>query len=153
MTLKTPYANQYAASGPNSLIDGIKGGNEFRTGDWQGFYGTDIQAEVRFDEPRNLSMFGVSAIRDQKSWIFYPAQVDIEISTDGSSFEKLSPISIQSADPTDKNPDNMQFIIESNKSTTVKAIRYTIKNPGVCPDWHLGKGNKTWVFLDELIFR
>ena len=153
LTLKTPYANQYAASGPNSLIDGIKGGNEFRTGDWQGFYGTDIQAEVRFDEPRNLSSFGVSAIRDQKSWIFYPAQVDIEISTDGSSFEKLSPISIKSADPTDKNPDNMQFIVESNKSTTIKAIRYTIKNPGVCPDWHLGKGNKTWVFLDELIFK
>ena len=34
----------------------------------------------------------------------------------------------------------------------VKAIRYTIKNQGVCPEWHLGAGNPTWIFLDELIF-
>jgi hypothetical protein len=31
-------------------------------------------------------------------------------------------------------------------------IRYRIVNPGVCPDWHLGNGNKTWMFLDELIY-
>ena len=153
LNLKTNYANQYAASGPNSLIDGIKGGNEFRTGDWQGFYGTDVQAEIIFDEPRNISQFGVSAIRDQKSWIFYPSQIDIEISNDGKTFQKLSPIQIKSADPSDKNPENMEFILDSHKSTSVKSIRYSIKNPGVCPDWHLGKGNETWVFLDELIFR
>jgi hypothetical protein len=153
LTIQTPYANQYAASGPNSLIDGIKGGNEFRTGDWQGFWGTDIQAEVRFDEPRKLSQYGVSAIRDQKSWIFFPAEIQIEVSKDGKTFEKLPPIILKGATPGDKNPENMEFINDSNQNTEVKAIRYTIKNPGICPDWHLGKGNKTWVFLDELIFR
>ena len=47
----------------------------------------------------------------------------------------------------------MEFVIDSYKPTSIKAIRYTIKNPGVCPEWHLGEGNKTWLFLDELIFR
>jgi hypothetical protein len=153
LKLQTPYANQYAASGPNSLIDGIKGGNEFRTGDWQGYYGTDIKAEVSFDTPINASQFGVSAIRDQKSWIFFPSQIDIEISADGKTFQKLAPIQIKKADPTDKNPERMEFILDSYKPSSIKAIRYTIKNPGICPDWHLGKGNKTWLFLDELIYR
>jgi hypothetical protein len=153
LNLQTKYANQYAASGTNSLIDGIKGGNEFRTGDWQGFYGTDVKAEVTFDSPRNLSQFGVSVIRDQKSWIFFPSQIEIEVSADGKTFQKLAPIQIKKADPTDKNPENIEFVIDSYKPSAIKAIRYTIKNPGVCPDWHLGKGNKTWLFLDELIFR
>jgi predicted alpha-1,2-mannosidase len=153
LNLQTQYANQYAASGPNSLIDGIKGGNEFRTGDWQGFFGTDVKAEVTFDSLRNLSQFGVSVIRDQKSWIFFPSQIEIEVSADGKTFQKLAPIQIKKADPTDKNPENIEFVIDSYKPSAIKAIRYTIKNPGVCPDWHLGKGNKTWLFLDELIFR
>lgn len=152
LILKNPYANQYAASGPNSLIDKIKGGNEFRTGDWQGYFGTDIHAEVKFKEPVELSLFGVSTIRDQKSWIFYPKEIDIEISENGSTFEKLSPILIPKASDGDLNPENIEFTTIIPKSKPIKAIRYTIKNPGVCPDWHLGKGNPTWLFVDELLF-
>jgi hypothetical protein len=37
LELKSTYSNQYAAGGKKALIDGITGGNEFRTGDWQGF--------------------------------------------------------------------------------------------------------------------
>jgi hypothetical protein len=25
------------------------------------------------------------------------------------------------------------------------------KNIGVCPDWHPGKGEKAWIFVDEII--
>ena len=25
------------------------------------------------------------------------------------------------------------------------------KNYGICPDWHLGSGGKTWLFVDEII--
>ena len=152
LTLKTPYANQYAASGENSLIDKIQGGNEFRTGDWQGFFGTDIQAEVKFKDPIELSSFGISTIRDQKSWIFYPSQIEIEISENGSSFVKLSPIVIPKAEEGEENPENKEFTMKIPKAKAIKAIRYTIKNPGVCPDWHLGKGNPTWLFVDELLF-
>ena len=152
LTLKTPYANQYAASGTNSLIDNIQGANEFRTGDWQGFFGVDIEAEVKFKEPLELSSFGVSSIRDQKSWIFYPSKIEIEISENGINFEKLSPIIIPKAQQGDLNPENKEFSIKIAKSKAIKTIRYKIKNPGVCPDWHLGNGNPTWLFLDELLF-
>ena len=79
MNLQTQYANQYAASGPNSLIDGIKGGNEFRTGDWQGYYAKDLVTEVKFDIPRQLKEIGLSCLQDMKSWIFYPNSIELEI--------------------------------------------------------------------------
>jgi len=152
LELNTKYANQYAAAGSNSLIDGLRGGKEFRTGDWQGFYGEDVSAIVRFDEVKTLTEIGASFIRDQKSWIFLPESITIEISEDGDKFENLPIINISKASPIDENPKTVEFTINVEPKT-IKAIRYTIKNPGLCPDWHLGKGNKTWLFIDELLFK
>ncbi len=151
--INSKYSNQYSASGENALIDGLRGGNDFRTGDWQGYYGDNILAEVNFDSIRYLSSFGISAFRDLKSWIFYPSQIEIEVSSDGKTFKKLSPINIKKAESSDVIPQKMEFIIDTYKPTEVKSIRYKITNPGSCPEWHLGKGNKTWMFLDELVFR
>ncbi|HPJ54237.1 MAG TPA: glycoside hydrolase family 92 protein, partial [Flavobacteriales bacterium] len=42
ITLDSEYANQYAAGGDGALIDGIRGGADFRTGAWQGYQGQDV---------------------------------------------------------------------------------------------------------------
>ena len=153
LSLNSKYSNQYAASGENALIDGIRGGSEYRTGDWQGYFGEDILAEVKFDQPRKINEVGISCIRDQKSWIFLPSEIQIEVSTDGILFEKMESIKISKAQISDKNPAVFEFKTPNSDSSDIKAIRYVVKNPGVCPDWHLGKGNKTWLFVDEFIFR
>jgi hypothetical protein len=152
LDLKTKYANQYAASGPNSLIDEIEGGNEFRTGDWQGFYGEDILADISFETPRELQEFGISCIRDQKSWIFLPSGIQIEISQDGKNFEKLEFIKIIQATDKDENPKKEKFLVKLPLAKKIISIRYKVINSGNCPEWHLGNGNPTWLFLDELIF-
>ena len=38
------------------------------------------------------------------------------------------------------------------KLTNTKAqyIKVKANNYGVCPEWHLGSGGKTWLFVDEL---
>jgi hypothetical protein len=58
---------------------------------------------------------------------------------------------IPAASPSDENPKTFAFTTKI-ENEVIKVISYTIKNPGLCPSWHLGKGNKTWVFVDELIF-
>jgi predicted alpha-1,2-mannosidase len=154
LTLDAKYSNQYAASGENALIDGLYGGNEFRTGDWQGYYGKDVVATVTFKDPVVIHEIGASCIRDQKSWIFLPKEIRFEVSYDGITFQNPKVISIPQATQTDKNPYNLKFtqILESDKTLKVKRIRYTLVNPGNCPEWHLGAGNPTWLFIDELIF-
>jgi len=98
--------------------------------------------------------FGISCIRDQKAWIFLPKEIRYEISYDGITFQNPQIISLPSATNMDKNPHNQKFtqILETDKTRKIKSIRYTIVNPGNCPDWHLGAGNPTWLFIDELIF-
>ncbi|MFA5419007.1 MAG: GH92 family glycosyl hydrolase, partial [Bacteroidales bacterium] len=46
VTIHTPYSDQYTAGGDIALINTIRGGSEFRTGNWQGYYNTDMRVVV-----------------------------------------------------------------------------------------------------------
>jgi hypothetical protein len=166
LKLGSQYANQYAADGPNSLIDGIQGGIEFRTGEYQGFWNQDLVAEVTFDSARVLSEVGLSCLEDMKSWIFFPSEIQIEVSYDGSRFESLEGIytnvSFASNGFTPEmipsfssyvSPMKREFYRKTSEGKPIKKIRIKAKNYGKCPSWHLGAGNETWLFVDELIFR
>ena len=164
LQLSSAYDNQYAAAGPNTLIDGIRGSMEFRTGDWQGYFGKDVVAEVRFNAPKNIEKIGVSCLQDMKSWIFYPAAIEMEISNDGVHFSSLKTIETsQSKRMLASSPQNIPVFTDYVGPTTAEfyhtianpkpivAIRFKVKNFGKCPDWHLGAGNNTWLFIDEII--
>jgi hypothetical protein len=101
-----------------------------------------------------------------KSWIFFPSSILIEISFDGVTFEKLPLIetnaNIASNAASNQSipsftsyvgPMNKEFFVKSNSTKSISTIRVTAKNFGKCPEWHLGSGNNTWLFADELIFR
>mgnify|MGYP001562593308 FL=1 len=152
LELQTLYANQYAASGPNTLIDGVRGGADFRTGDWQGYFGKDLNAVVTFEQARGLTSIGISCIRDIKSWIFYPERIGISYSLDGINYTKLPDLNYTEATLNDYEPKIKSCIHKLKKTTKIKSIKYTVYNPGKCPSWHLGNGNDSWIFLDEFIF-
>ena len=153
LKLETKYANQYAASGPNTLIDGVRGGADFRTGDWQGYFGKDLNAVVSFEEARELTHIGISCIRDIKSWIFFPERIGISYSLDGINFTALPDLKYTEATMDDYEPKIKACIQPLRQATKVKYIKYTVYNPGTCPIWHLGSGNDSWVFLDEFLYK
>ncbi len=148
--LITPFTLPYASGGENALIDGIQGNKEFRTGDWQGFYGFDVKAEIQFKQAKTNFTVELGMLEDLKSWIFYPTQWTIEISSDGVNFEEYKTEKID-ASSYEYRPANIKTVLMDVKSIQeVKAIRITVKNAGECPDWHLGAGNPSWIFLDEI---
>jgi hypothetical protein len=155
LELKSTYSNQYAASGKDALIDGLRGGNEFRTGDYQGYYNQDVVAVVTFQTPIALSEVGFSYIQDHKSWIFAPSAFQVEGSIDGVRYFVLAKQDLAQAKPTDKNPlrNEVSLQLESDKQIKYKYLRYTLSNPGKLPTWHLGAGNPTWLFIDELLYK
>jgi predicted alpha-1,2-mannosidase len=155
LELKSNYSNQYAASGKDALIDGLLGGNEFRTGDYQGYYNQDVVAIISFQTPLALSEVGFSYIQDHKSWIFAPSAINVEGSIDGVNYVTLGQQVLAPAKPTDKNPLRNQVVLEldHDKHLKFKYLRYTLINPGKLPEWHLGAGNPTWLFIDELLYK
>ncbi len=148
ITLATEYANQYSGGGPQALVDGQKGTEEYRGTEWQGSFGKNVQGVIELNELREISSIRFSYLQDQKSWIFPPKSVSIEVSSDGVNYRKLGKVPGGSVKEGEKmKVGEVDYEIAP---TSCKFIRFSIENYGPCPDWHLGKGNPTWLFLDEI---
>lgn len=153
LELKSTYAPSYAAAGPNTLIDKIRGGNDFRTGTWQGFQGKDVEALVSFQKPVAIHKLGVSFLRDLNSWIFDPSEVSMEVSSNGKDYtevvnHRFDPMTAEKASVEEKKCTSY---VQAVNLSGIRFVRVRVKNSGPCPSWHLGNGNPTWLFLDEII--
>jgi predicted alpha-1,2-mannosidase len=147
--LLSEYSNQYSAGGDDGLIDYLEGTENFRTGYWQGYYGTDFTAVVDLGKNTSISYISLGALQDIKSWIWYPKSVTISYSDDGVTFSKSN--EIPNPFPSDEyGAFNRKFDIVHIKPIDTRYVKIEAVGFGKCPDWHLGSGNDTWMFLDEI---
>ena len=147
--LYTDYENQYNAGGNDALIDGILGTEDFRTGTWQGYSDTDLNAVVDLGKVRQIHNVKISFLRDQRSWIFLPKDLKIVTSSDGVNFKNYKDWKFKS--PT--NTDDIKIkTIDFSKSTKARYIKVMAKNYGDLPKWHVGApfDGKAWIFVDEI---
>lgn len=153
LELRSTYAPSYAAAGPNTLIDKIRGGNDFRTGDWQGFQGKDVEAVISFKNPVSIQKMGVSFLRDLNSWIFDPSEVRMEVSSNGKDYTEVvnHRFDAMTAEKASVEEKKCTSYVQAVNLSGIRFVRVRVKNSGPCPSWHLGNGNPTWLFLDEII--
>lgn len=148
ITLNCTYANQYAAAGPQALIDYQRGSNNYQTGRWQGYQAQDFEAVVDLGSQKPVKNTAIGFLQDIKSWIWYPTEVSFYGSADGKNFSLLK--TLKNNFPDDKYGAHTQdFSIPVNK--TIRYLKITAKNYGQCPDWHLGAGGESWLFADEIV--
>ena len=150
INIHTEYANQYAAAGDKTLIDHLRGGENYRTGNWQGFR-ENLIATVDLGLEKEISTISLSCLQDIRSWIFFPKKTEIFTSTDGKIFTLISSI-------TNTFADNIEGTFTKDFTFNkypiqARYIKVKAENYGVCPYWHLGSGGKTWLFVDELIIK
>jgi hypothetical protein len=151
LQLETQFANQYAASGENALIDGIRSGStDFRSGDWQGFEGVDAKGILNFEKPQTVRKISVSCLQDEHSWIFFPTEFQVLTSEDGINFKPNGTIQ-NTVSPAKKGNLTQNMTVEFKTSTPFKTIKFVIKNRQTCPEGHISAGEKSWIFLDEVV--
>lgn len=148
ISVKNPYSSQYTGGGEMGLADGQKGGTNFRTGSWQGYQGCDFEATIDMGDMTKIKGISVTFLQDQRSWIFMPEKVEFLISGDGSNFRSIAEIG---NDTDEKLPDAViQAFTKSDLKLEGRYIKVFAKNRGICPDWHVGAGDKAWIFVDEI---
>ncbi|MBI3189191.1 MAG: glycoside hydrolase family 92 protein, partial [Ignavibacteriales bacterium] len=86
LTLHTQFDAQYTAGGNDALIDGIRGGTDFRNGEWQGYHEVDLDAVLDLGESKEVKQVMLGCLQDNNSWIFFPTQVTFSFSDDGKNF-------------------------------------------------------------------
>jgi hypothetical protein len=151
ITLETEYSNQYNAGGNDALIDGIRGSKDFRTGAWQGYQDTDVIAVIDLGRVRPFDTVSVNFLQDQRSWIFFPTDVECYVSDNPRTFYKnLPPQKIDATLPAyESEIRTVQFSMGGYSARYVKIVA---KNLGDLPEWHLGYpyNGKAWIFVDEI---
>ncbi len=147
LTLNTRYSPQYAAGGDQALLDGVWGSTDFHLGGWQGYEQTDLDAVVDLGSVKEIKSVSLRCLQDNNSWIFFPTMVSFEYSTDGRVYSQ--PVEVAN----DISPEDSQALVKeftSGKIIETRFVRIRAKNLGVCPPWHKGRGEKAWLFADEI---
>ncbi len=149
LQLKSKYANQYNAGGDNALIDMIRGAENYKTGAWQGYQETDLEAIVNLGEAKKINKMKIGFIQDQRSWIFLPKKVDFYVSKDGKKFTHAGTVS---HDYSLKKEDTFvhDFELDVNYKS-IQFVKVVATNIRRCPEWHLGAGGRAWIFADEIV--
>jgi len=145
---RSPNKN-YQGKGSKALVDRKKGTTNFKTNEWLGFAGEDLEVVIEFKEKNYFQKITTSLLSDQNAWIFLPKEIEILISDDG---KKFTPVDKKEITPTTENSIAQLYFstinFEKQEATFVKIL---IKNISSIPDWHAGKGTSPWLFIDEII--
>ncbi|GJQ20070.1 MAG: alpha-1 2-mannosidase [Bacteroidia bacterium] len=149
LRLLSDYSQQYTGGGHDALIDGRRGGPDFRLGAWQGYEGNDLIAVLDLGEMNNIETVALGCLQDENSWIFFPEEVRFSFSKDGSSYD--APVTIRN-DVLPSAPGGLlkEFTVPGKPA---RFIRVHAKNIGFCPAWHKGAGGKAWLFVDEIVVK
>jgi hypothetical protein len=147
--LNAHYNPQYSADGPEGIIDGLHGSENWRKGDWQGYQSQDFEAVIDLMKPTKIRSVSSGYLQDSRAWILMPKKVKYSFSEDGVTFSNAVEVS------NDITPDNYNVVIKQFESflpNTISAryIKVEASNFGKLPDWHQGVGGDAFIFIDEI---
>ena len=111
-------------------------------------------AVVDLGRIKPFDSINVNFLQDQRSWIFYPTEVECWVSTDGRNYYKQLPKQTIDAGKRSDEAEikTLTFYMRGYSSRFVKIIA---RNFGDLPEWHLGYpyNGKAWTFIDEITIK
>ncbi|HLG03278.1 MAG TPA: GH92 family glycosyl hydrolase, partial [Bacteroidia bacterium] len=146
ISITHPYAAQYSAGGKNALVDGIRGGLNFRSGEWQGYEKNDMEVVIDLGSRKQITGVSCGFLQDPGVWIWLPEEVVFYASEDGKKFTRYDLYK-----NTTNEKINSTENCASGKLQKARYIKLVAKNRGTCPAWHPGNGKPCWLFADEII--
>ncbi len=147
--LLTPADPKYRAIGGKTLIDLDKSDLNFGNGKWLGYRDNDMQALLLFNHPVKAQSITFSALMNVSSYIFPPTRVDIWGGADQQHLTLLGTITPQQPGKEMTNAQNLSLKL-SFAPVELKCIKFLAVPVHTIPAWHAGKGEKAWVFMDEV---
>ncbi|MBP6155224.1 MAG: GH92 family glycosyl hydrolase, partial [Chitinophagales bacterium] len=155
INIKSKYNPQYHAGGPEGLLDGILGTENWRKGDWQGYQSQDFEAVVDLQEVKDITEISARFLQDQRSWIVMPTKVEYYISEDNVNFTSIGEIDTTKDDDIKPKDEKISIRGYRIKSSILKAryVKVIAKNFGKLPEWHQGFGGDAFIFVDEITIK
>ena len=150
VTIKNQYSEKYSAGGDNGVVNGIRGTIDFHDGNWQGYEGVDFEAIIDLGATTVISEIRSSFLQNQSAWIFFPTEVEFEISADGFDYRSVKRFQHKTEISPGHEVIDFSHVFFQEK---VRFVKVKAKNITICPDWHPGAGGKAWIFVDEIVVK
>ncbi|MCU4157931.1 family 20 glycosylhydrolase [Carboxylicivirga sp. A043] len=131
-----------------TLVNSLRGSRNFSDGNWQGFEGDDLEVIIDLEEVKELSQITVGCLHQTGSWIFLPQEIVVQTSLDGHKYVHAG--STINNIPLQSEALVMDYTIDIS-GTTSRFVKITVVNQKEIPQWHSAAGNKSWLFVDEVI--
>ncbi len=149
ISINTKYSEKYNGGGDFGLIDCRRGKNFFFSDKWQGYEVVDCDAVVQYEKFKKINKVSVGCLQDINNWIFFPKAIEIYTSMDGKNYKHEK--TIQYAIDKPQTSEILTKDFSATLDTEAKYLKIIVRNSGSCPEWHDYKGNKAWIFIDEIV--
>ncbi len=152
VVLLTAVDKQYPAEGAKSLTDGRKGLIDLnKEPSWLGFRDNNFEAVFNFgSSPPTIQKIVLSYGDNLGGYIFPPAEVEVWAGKNQNSLTLLK--RIKSEMPTGYRAQRVEAFAIDLKSESYPYYKIVAKPVNKLPEWHRGKGQKGWFFIDEIFF-
>lgn len=97
---------------------------------------------------KSIKKISAGFIQDIRSWIWYPKHIEYFASNNNRDFKLLAKVENNISDG-DYNTSTQELVAEFS-SLKVRYLLIRAENYGLIPDWHLGNGGTSWIFIDEI---
>lgn len=148
ITANQPVNKQYMFEGAPTLVDGLKGNGNYKTGRWIAFYKNDMDITIDLQQPTEISSVAISTCVEKGDWVFDARGFSVEVSEDGKTFTKVASETYPAMKETDKNgiyDHQLTFT-----PVTTQYLKVIALSESKIPAWHGGKGNPAFLFVDEI---
>ncbi len=149
LKLSLSPSEKYPGNGAYTLADHIRGTNDFHDNKWLGFNGDDCYMEIDLGKKRDISKIKIGYLSNPGSWIFPPKYVTVISTQNSEHFVTECEWGATEITSSENQPYIGEVEIKCDIKNT-RLLKIIVENIGECPEWHDGKGNKAWLFLDEV---
>ncbi len=150
ISFEKQYSRIYKANGQNSLIDGVKGTNDYQVL-WQGWWGDYVNATIDLESVEEINYIEMSFVDDNQAWIMPPESIEIYLSDDNINFKKVA--NFNNANARKKNEKQIvTFKIPIVNTQNSRFIKLKVNSIGKMPEWR-GVNDNAWLFMDEIVVK
>jgi len=144
-----PANKQYEYKGVITLVDGLKGDGNFKSGRWIAFLGNDMDVTIDLGQPTEFSSVAFSTCVEKGDWVFDARGAKVEVSDDGKNFKQVLKEDYPSMKEADAN-GVYEHSLRLTKPVKAQYVRLVVQPENSIPAWHGAKGNKGFLFVDEI---
>lgn len=144
---------RHRADGVFSLYN-LKTGVAENTNDaeWLGYREKPFAAMIYFDTAKTINSISISYCKNVPAYILPPAEVEIWGGEKNNKMKMLKRITLPPTTKEEGGVVKTEGIKIDIPGSAFKRYKIVAKNVPKLPKWHPGKGEKGWVFIDEIFF-